>query len=233
MTHSLTTRDLRRLDFTSSAPPIRADEDDDEVYYIPVPRIIEQTERGERVFDLYSRLLVDRIILINREFDDRLAALVTAQLLFLQSQDPDKPISIYINSPGGIITSGLAIYDTMQLIKPEVSTTVIGMAASMGAVILLAGSKGKRYALPNARIMIHQPSGGAQGTSIEVEIQTREMQRVRERLYQIMADHTGRSVDEILKACDRDNYMSPEQARDFGIIDEVVTSKKRDKAVIA
>jgi len=175
---------------------------------------------------LYSRLLLDRIVLINREFDDRLASLVTAQLLFLESQDAEKPINIYINSPGGVITSGMAIYDTMQLIKPEVSTTVIGQAASMGAVILLAGAHGKRYALPNSRIMIHQPSGGSRGTSIDIEIQTRETVRVRERLYEVMAEHTGRSVEEIFKACDRDNFMEPQEALDFGIIDEIVKPKK-------
>jgi len=198
----------------------------DEVYYIPIPRIIEQTERGERVFDLYSRLLVDRIILINREFDDRMANLVTAQLLFLESQDPEKQINIYINSPGGVITDGMAIYDTMQLLKANVSTTVIGQAASMGAVILLAGQKGMRYALPNARIMIHQPSGGSRGTSVDIEIQTRETIRVRESLYKLMAMHTGRTEEEIYEACLRDNFMSPEEAKDFGIIDEIVVPKK-------
>lgn len=200
--------------------------DDDEYYIIPIPRVFELTERGERVFDLYSRLLLDRIILINREFDDRLANLVTAQLLFLEAQDPEKPISIYINSPGGIITSGMAIYDTMQLVKPEVSTTVIGQAASMGAVILLAGAKGRRYALPNARIMIHQPSGGSQGTSIDVEIHTREMMRVRERLYEVMGMHTGKTAEEIKAACDRDRFMTAEDALQFGIIDEIVVPKK-------
>src|SRR5690606_16344018 len=187
----------RLLDREHGAIPMPLAQDDDEVYYIPVPRIIEQTDRGERVFDLYSRLLVDRIVLINREFDDRLANLVTAQLLFLQSQDPDKPVSIYINSPGGVITSGLAIYDTMQFIRPEVSTIVIGEAASMGAVILLSGAEGKRYSLPHARIMIHQPSGGSRGTSVDIEIQTREMIRVRERLYEIMAKHCRKTVEEI------------------------------------
>ncbi|MCB2153591.1 ATP-dependent Clp protease proteolytic subunit [bacterium] len=201
--------------------------DEDEVYYIPVPRVFEQTERGERVFDLYSRLLVDRIILINREFDDRLSNLVCAQLLFLQSQDPDKPISIYINSPGGSITSGLAIYDTMQLVKPQVSTTVIGEAASMGAVILLAGADGQRFALPNSRIMIHQPSGGARGVSLDIEIQTQELIRLRERLYQIMADHTGKSVEQIERDCRRDNFMGPEEALEYGIIDQIVVSKKQ------
>ncbi len=214
--------ELRRLDIRAPY----TDDEDDEYYAIPVPRVIEQTERGERVFDLYSRLLVDRIVLINREFDDRLANLVTAQLLFLQSQDPEKPINIYINSPGGVISSGMAIYDTMQFVKPEISTTVIGQAASMGAVILLAGSKGRRYALPNSRIMIHQPSGGSRGTSVDIEIQTRETVRVRERLYDLMAEHTGRTAKEIKNACDRDNFMSPEEAKEFGIVDEIVDSRK-------
>ena len=220
----------------TAAEPVRAPYEDDEdegVIYIPVPRVYERTERGERMYDLYSRLLLDRIILINREFDDRLANVVTAQLLFLESQDPEKPINIYINSPGGVITSGLAIYDTMQLVKPVVSTTVIGQAASMGAAILLAGAKGHRHALPNARIMIHQPSGGSRGVSVDIEIQTREMIRVRERLYEIMAFHTGRSVEEITKACMRDNFMSPEEARDFGLIDHVVESKKQMAALDA
>ncbi|MBI5154342.1 ATP-dependent Clp protease proteolytic subunit [Candidatus Poribacteria bacterium] len=212
-------------------PATRADRqpvcwDDDDVYYIPVPRVFEQTDRGERIFDLYSRLLLDRIILINREFDDRLANLVAAQLLFLQSQDADKPINIYINSPGGVISSGMAIYDTMQHVKPEVSTTVIGEAASMGAVILLAGARGKRFALPNARIMIHQPSGGAQGTSIDLEIQTEEMIRVRQALYRVMADHTGHTPEEIAEACRRDRFMTPEEALEFGIIDEILRPKK-------
>jgi len=217
----------RLLDREQGALPMPLAQDEDEIYYIPVPRVIEQTDRGERVFDLYSRLLVDRIVLINREFDDRLANLVTAQLLFLQSQEPDKPISLYINSPGGVITSGLAIYDTMQFVRPEVSTIVIGEAASMGAVILLAGAAGKRYSLPHARIMIHQPSGGSRGTSIDIEIQTREMIRVRERLYEIMARHCNKTVEEITIACDRDRFMTPEEARDFHIIDEIVASKKQ------
>ncbi len=203
-----------------------ANDDDGDVIYIPVPRIIEQTERGERVFDLFSRLLVDRIIMLNRDFNDRMANLITAQLLFLESQDPEKPIHIYINSPGGVITSGMAIYDTMQLIKPKISTTVMGQAASMGSFILLAGDKGQRFALPNSRIMIHQPSGGSGGTSMDIEIQTREMVRVRESLYGLMAKHTGHTIEEIYKACERDNFMSPEEAKDFGLIDEVVTPKK-------
>ncbi|MDK2971498.1 MAG: ATP-dependent Clp protease, protease subunit [Candidatus Sumerlaeota bacterium] len=228
-THAEPRSAWRTAALASSAP--RSDDDDDDgIIYIPVPRVIEETERGERVFDLYSRLLVDRIILINRDFDDRLANLVTAQLLFLESQDADKPISMYINSPGGVISSGMAIYDTMQLIKPSISTTVIGQAASMGAVILLAGAKGSRYALPNARIMIHQPSGGSHGTSTDIEIQTQEMMRIRESLYTIMANHTGHTVDEIKDACDRDNFMSPEEAIEFGIIDSILPPKKLARA---
>lgn len=203
-----------------------AEDDDGEIIYIPVPRIIEQTDRGERVFDLFSRLLVDRIIMLNRDFNDRMANLITAQLLFLESQDPEKPIHIYINSPGGVVTSGLAIYDTMQLIKSPISTTVMGQAASMGSFILLAGDKGQRFALPNARIMIHQPSGGSGGTSMDIEIQTRETVRIRETLYNIMAKHTGRTFDEVFKACERDNFMSPEEAKEFGLIDQVVSPKK-------
>lgn len=220
----------RTLQRSAQFPRAPYEDDDDDIIYIPIPRVIEETERGERVFDLYSRLLVDRIVLINREFDDRMANLVTAQLLFLESQDPEKPVNIYINSPGGNVTSGLAIYDTMQLIKPEVSTTVIGEAASMGAIILLAGATGKRNALPNARIMIHQPSGGSRGTSTDIEIHTREMVRLRQRIYELMASHTGRSVAEITEACDRDRYMTPEEAKEFGIIDEIIVSKKELEA---
>jgi len=201
-------------------------EDDDGPIMIPVPRVIEQTEKGERAYDLFSRLLLDRIVLINREFDDRLSNLVTAQLLFLQSQDPEKPINIYLNSPGGVVTSGLAIYDTMELVKPPIYTTVIGQAASMGAVILLAGEKGHRAALPNARVMIHQPSGGSRGTSIDIEIQTRETVRIRETLYKIMAQHTGKTEEEVFEACKRDRFMTPEEAKDFGIIDEILVPKK-------
>lgn len=207
-------------------PSPTAYDDDDDVIYIPVPRVIEQTDRGERVFDLFSRLLCDRIIMLNREFDDRMANLITAQLLFLESQDPEKPIHIYINSPGGVITSGMAIYDTMQLIKPKISTTVMGLAASMGSFILLAGEKGQRFALPNSQIMIHQPSGGSRGTSMDIEIHTNEIVRVRESLYGLMAKHTGRTIEEVHKACERDNNMSAEEAKEFGLIDEIVTPKK-------
>lgn len=206
----------------------RADEDDDDdnVIYIPVPRVFEVTERGEREFDLFSRLLQDRIIMIMRDVDDELSNLVTAQLLFLESQDPEKDINIYINSPGGVITSGMAMYDTMQLVRPDVSTTVIGQAASMGAVLLLSGAKGKRFAVSNARIMIHQPSGGARGQASDIAIQAREMRRVRDSLYEVMSHHTGRTVEEILKASDRDNFMGPEEALAFGIIDKIIPSTK-------
>lgn len=205
----------------------RADEDDDDEmpYIVPVPQVFESTERGDRRFDLYSRLLVDRIVLLSRPIDDRVANLLTAQLLFLEAQDPDKDISLYINSPGGSVSAGMAIYDTMQLLRCKVSTTVIGQAASMGAVLLLAGAKGKRYALPNARIMIHQPSGGSRGQATDLRIQYEEMMRVRDMLYAIMSEHTGRSVEEILKASDRDNFMSPEQAIEFGIIDAIAERK--------
>lgn len=213
----------KQYEFESKSP--RADDGDGPIM-IPVPRVIEQTEKGERAYDLFSRLLLDRIILINRDFDDRLSNLVTAQLLFLQSQDPEKPIHIYLNSPGGVVTSGLAIYDTMELVKPPIYTTVIGQAASMGAVILLAGDKGHRAALPNSRVMIHQPSGGSRGTSIDIEIQTRETVRIRETLYRIIAKHTGKTEEEVYEACLRDRFMTPEEAKEFGIIDEILVPKK-------
>lgn len=218
--------DTKIPELTSISPRSDDDDDDGGVIMIPVPRVIEQTDKGERAYDLFSRLLIDRIIMINRQFDDRLANLITAQLLFLQSQDPEKPINLYINSPGGVVTSGLAIYDTMQLVKPPIHTTVIGQAASMGAVILLAGENGNRYALPNSRIMIHQPSGGSRGTSIDIEIQTRETVRIRETLYRIMAQHTGKTEEEVYEACKRDRFMTPDDAIEFGIIDKVVVPKK-------
>lgn len=209
----------------------RADEDDDTPeYVVPVPLVFESTERGDRRFDLYSRLLLDRIIVLSREIDDRVANLVTAQLLFLEAQDPGKDISFYINSPGGVVTAGMAIYDTMQMIRCDVSTTVIGQAASMGAVLLLAGTKGKRFALPNARIMIHQPSGGGRGQAVDLKIQYEEMMRTRDMLYQVMSRHTGRTFDEIMKASDRDNFMSPEQAIEFGIIDGIANRKAEKKS---
>ncbi len=202
-------------------------------YYIPY--VIEQNERGERSYDIYSRLLKDRIIFIGTGIDDIVANSVIAQLLFLESEDPDKDINLYINSPGGVVTAGLAIYDTMQFIKPDVSTICIGQAASMGAVLLAAGAKGKRYALPHARIMIHQPSGGFQGQAADIEIQAREMQRVKEILNQILQKHTDRPYDQIEKDADRDFFMSPEQAQEYQLIDKVIFdklafAKKKDDA---
>lgn len=220
-------RDLRDLAIEEADLRPRADEDDDDdnVVLIPVPSVFEETDRGDRRFDLYSRLLLDRIVMLQRPIDDRVGNLITAQLLFLESNDPGKDVSIYINSPGGVVTAGMAIYDTMQLVRCEVSTTCIGQAASMGAVLLLAGAKGKRYALSNARIMIHQPSGGARGQATDLRIQMEEMIRIRQMLYAVMSKHTGRTVDEITAASDRDNFMSPEEAMNFGIIDAVVSKR--------
>jgi ATP-dependent Clp protease protease subunit len=190
-----------------------------------VPYVIEQTERGERAYDIYSRLLKDRIIFIGSDIDDAVANTVIAQLLFLESEDPDKDINIYINSRGGIVTAGLAIYDTMQFIKPNVTTTCVGQAASMGAVLLAAGTKGKRFALPHARIMIHQPAGGMQGQAADIEIQAREMLRVKQILNEILVKHTGQTLDKIEKDSDRDFFMSGEQACEYGLIDQVITNK--------
>ncbi len=187
-----------------------------------IPFVVEQTHRGERSWDIYSRLLKDRIIFLGDPINDRVASLVIAQLLFLESEDPDKDIRLYINSPGGVVTSGLGIYDTMQYIKCEVATYCLGQAASMGAFLLAGGAKGKRFALPNARIMIHQPHGGAQGQATDIEIQAREILRLRETLNSIMAKHSGRTVDEILKDTDRDNFMSADEAKHYGLIDEVL-----------
>jgi ATP-dependent Clp protease protease subunit len=187
-----------------------------------IPFVVEQTHRGERSWDIYSRLLKDRIIFLGDPINDRVASLVIAQLLFLESEDPDKDIRLYINSPGGVVTSGLGIYDTMQYVKCEVATYCLGQAASMGAFLLAGGAKGKRYALPNARIMIHQPHGGAQGQATDIEIQAREILRLRETLNAIMAKHSGRTVDEILKDTDRDNFMSADEAKHYGLIDEVL-----------
>ncbi len=202
----------------------RADEDDDDAnyYIIPKPMVYEEDERGTQRYDLYSRLLKDRIIFLGRDIDDRVANLVTAQLLFLETQDPGKDINFYINSPGGVITSGMAIYDTMQFIRSEVATVCIGQAASMGSFLLLVGAKGKRSALPHARIMIHQPLGGGRGTVSEMMIQYKEMMRVRDMVYAAMAQHTGRTVEEVVAACDRDHFMGPEEAKEFGIIDQIV-----------
>ncbi len=190
-----------------------------------VPIVIEQSNRGERAYDIYSRLLKDRIVFIGGPIEDHLADLVVAQLLFLESEDPEKDISLYLNSPGGVVTAGLAIYDTMQYIKPDVSTICIGQAASMGAVLLAAGAKGKRYALPNSRIMMHQPSGGAQGMASDIEIQAGEILRIKENLNNILATHTGQPLKRVKKDTDRDFFMSAEEAKTYGLIDEVVQRK--------
>jgi len=192
-----------------------------------VPTVIETSNRGERAYDIYSRLLKERVIFLGTEIDDNVANLVVAQLLFLQSESQDKDISLYINSPGGAVSSGLSIYDTLRFIKPDVATYCIGQACSMGAVLLCAGAKGKRFALPNARIMIHQPSGGASGQSSDIQIQAKEILRIREILNGIISTHTGKSTEEIEKDTDRDNFMSAEEARKYGLIDEVVKFSKK------
>jgi ATP-dependent Clp protease protease subunit len=194
--------------------------------YIPMPYVVEQTHRGERSYDIYSRLLKDRIVFIGTAIDDDVANVVTAQLLFLESEDPEKDVSIYINSPGGSVTAGLAIYDTMQYIKAPVSTICLGQAASMGAVLLAAGARGKRFAVPNARIMIHQLSGGFSGQASDIEIQAREALRLKKTLDEILSHHTGQPIDRISKDTDRDYFMSPAEARDYGLIDEVIVHKK-------
>ncbi|MCD6435349.1 MAG: ATP-dependent Clp endopeptidase proteolytic subunit ClpP [Clostridiales bacterium] len=191
-----------------------------------VPIVVEQTNRGERSYDIFSRLLKDRIIIIGEEITEVTASLVVAQLLFLESDDPDKDISIYINSPGGSITAGMAIYDTMNYIKPDVSTICIGMAASMGAFLLTAGQKGKRYALPNSEIMIHQPLGGTQGQAEDIRIHTERILKKRKKLNEILSERTGKSYEEISKDTDRDNFMTPEEALDYGLIDKVITDRK-------
>lgn len=191
-----------------------------------VPMVIEQTPRGERSYDIYSRLLKERVIFIVGQIEDHMANLIVAQLLFLESENPDKDISIYINSPGGSVTAGLAIYDTMQFIKPDISTLCIGQAASMGAVLLAAGAKGKRYSLPHSRVMIHQPLGGYQGQATDIEIHTKEILKIREQLNQLLADHSGQSIDTIGNDTERDNFMSAEKAADYGLIDEVLSSRK-------
>jgi len=194
-----------------------------------VPMVVETTNRGERAYDIFSRLLKERIIFVTGAVEDMVSSLVCAQLLFLESENPKKDIAFYINSPGGIVTSGLAIYDTMQYIKPSISTVCIGQAASMGSLLLAAGEKGKRYALPNSRIMMHQPSGGAQGQATDIEIQAREILALRHRLNGIYVDHTGQDLETIEQALERDRYMTPEEATDFGLIDEVVF-KRPDEA---
>jgi len=191
-----------------------------------VPMVIEQTGRGERAYDIFSRLLKERIIFIGTPMDDDVSNLIIAQMLFLASEDSDKDINIYINSPGGVVTAGLAIYDTMQYLKCPITTICIGQAASMGAMLLAAGSKGKRYALPNARIMIHQPLGGAQGQATDIEIQTKEIMRVKKLLNEILAKHTGQPLAKIEKDTDRDFYMSAQEAVEYGIVDEVIETKK-------
>jgi ATP-dependent Clp protease protease subunit len=187
-----------------------------------IPTVIEQSGRGERAYDIYSRLLKERIIFLVGPVDDHTANLIVAQLLFLESENPDKDISLYINSPGGSVYAGMAIYDTMQFVQPQVSTLCTGMAASMGAFLLTAGAHGKRFALPNARIMIHQPSGGSQGTAADIEIQAKEVLFLRERLNRIMAERSGQTLEQIHRDSDRDNYMSAEQARAYGLIDQVL-----------
>jgi len=190
-----------------------------------VPMVVEQTARGERAFDIYSRLLKERIIFLTGPVFDQVGALICAQLLFLESENPSKDIAFYINSPGGVVSAGLAIYDTMQYIRSPVSTVCIGQAASMGSLLLSAGATGKRYALPNARIMVHQPSGGAQGQAADIEIQAREIIYTRQRLNEIYRQHTGQTLEAIEAKLERDTYMSAEEARDFGIVDEVVESR--------
>jgi len=190
-----------------------------------IPMVVETTNRGERSYDIYSRLLKERIIFLTGGVNDDVASVICAQLLFLESENPTKDISFYINSPGGVVTSGLAIYDTMHYIRPEVSTVCIGQAASMGSLLLCAGTPGKRYALPNARVMIHQPSGGAQGQATDIEIQAREILKIRARLNDIYVEHTGQKLDIIEKAVERDSYLSPEEAKDFGLIDQVVENR--------
>ena len=191
-----------------------------------VPTVIEQTNRGERAFDIYSRLLKERIIFLTGEVNDHVSSLICAQLLFLESENPNKDISFYINSPGGVVTSGLAMYDTMQYIRPKVSTVCIGQAASMGSLLLTAGEAGMRYALPNARIMIHQPLGGARGQASDIEIQAREILRLRDRLNKMYVKHTGQKLATIEKAMDRDNFMSADEAKEFGLIDHVVEERE-------
>ncbi len=191
-----------------------------------VPIVVEQTGRGERSYDIYSRLLQDRIIILGSPIDDNVASVVVAQLLFLQAQDAQKDISIYINSPGGVVTAGLAIYDTMQFISCDVATYCIGQAASMAAVLLAAGTKGKRFSLPNSRIMIHQPLGGAEGQATDISIQAQEILRIKANLNSMLASHCGRSVEEVTRDTDRDNFMSAEEAKAYGLIDEVLTRKK-------
>lgn len=190
-----------------------------------VPMVVEQSSRGERAYDIYSRLLKERVIFLVGQVEDHMANLIVAQMLFLESENPDKDIHLYINSPGGSVTAGLSIYDTMQFIKPDVSTMCIGQAASMGAFLLTAGAKGKRFCLPNSRTMIHQPSGGAQGQATDIHIQSQEILKIKERLNNLMAKHTGQSVDKVTEDTERDNFMSAEESKDYGLIDEVLDKR--------
>lgn len=195
-----------------------------------VPIVVEQTARGERSYDIYSRLLKERVIFMVGQVEDHMANLVVAQLLFLEAENPDKDIHLYINSPGGSVTAGLSIYDTMQFVKSDVSTMCIGQAASMGAFLLAAGAKGKRFCLPNARTMIHQPSGGAQGQASDIHIHAQEILKIREQLNRLMSQHTGRPLDEISRDTERDNFMSAEQSKAYGLVDEVITSRSLPKS---
>jgi ATP-dependent Clp protease protease subunit len=197
----------------------------DQANYL-IPMVVEQTSKGERSFDIYSRLLKERIIFLSGQVNDQISSLVVAQLLFLESEDPKKDIYFYINSPGGIVTSGLAMYDTMQYIRPDVSTLCIGQAASMGSLLLSAGAKGKRFSLPNSRIMIHQPSGGYQGQATDIEIHAKETLSLKKRLNEIYSKHTGQKIEVIEKAMERDNFMSPQKSQEFGLIDEVIEKAK-------
>ncbi|HSM94043.1 MAG TPA: ATP-dependent Clp endopeptidase proteolytic subunit ClpP [Anaeromyxobacteraceae bacterium] len=194
--------------------------------YIPMPMVIEQTHRGERAYDIYSRLLKDRIVFLGTPIDDDVANVVIAQLLFLESEDPDKDIHVYINSPGGSVTAGLAIFDTMQYVKAPISTICLGQAASMGAFLLAGGARGKRFAVPNARIMIHQPLGGFQGQATDIEIQTKEILRLKSKLNELLASHTGQPLDKIVKDTERDYFMGAEEAKTYGLIDEVFVRRK-------
>ncbi len=195
-----------------------------------IPIVIEQSSRGERAYDIYSRLLKDRIVFIGEQIHDGMANTIIAQMLFLESEDPDKDINLYINSPGGSVTAGLAIYDTMQYIKPQIATICMGQAASMAALFLAAGAKSKRYALPHARILIHQPLGGAQGQATDIDIHAREILKIRENLNQILADHTGQPVDKISHDTERDYFMSSEEAKTYGVIDKIITTREMQKA---
>ena len=197
-----------------------------------VPMVVEQTSRGERAYDIYSRLLKERVIFLVGGVDDHVSNVIVAQMLFLEAENPEKDISFYINSPGGVVTAGMAIYDTMQYIKPDVSTICVGQACSMGALLLAAGAKGKRYALPNARVMIHQPSGGSQGQATDIEIQAREILTLRQRLNEVLAHHTGQSLDVIARDTERDNFKSAEAAREYGLVDEVLV-RRPDESIQA